>query len=491
MPLASTAFDVALPPVPDNASGILPAIRRALALVAASMALMATPAAATGFDPLGTDALLPPRPPVAGEDGRFAPCPPPAADAALGVLDVVDQALCRHPKTFEIWASARNQAALVGVSQATFLPGVSASGTLNRSRSDGENATTRSTAMTLSWLLADFGTRSANLENARQLLVAAASTLDATVQSVFLNALQAYYNTQAARAAVDAAQEAEKASRESLNAAETRYRVGTATPADQLQARTAWSQAVLNRIKAEGTLRTALGTLASAIGRDPGASLRLDAIPDATPDTAFSVDVDALIATARGLRPDLRAAEAQARAARASIDAARAAGLPTLSLGAGPSWQGTRSGGDTLTTHANAIGLTLTVPIFSGYDTTYRVRSAEAKAEVALAQRDSLALQVGLDVWSTYQALQTATQSLRTAADLLASAEESERVALGRYRAGVGTLIDLLNAQSALAAARVQRIQAALDWHVSRATLAKAVGTLDRRLLTSAELTLP
>ncbi|WP_319244219.1 TolC family protein, partial [uncultured Propionivibrio sp.] len=81
--------------------------------------------------------------------------------------------------------------------------------------------------------------------------------------------------------------------------------------------------------------------------------------------------------------------------------------------------------------------------------------------------------------------------SLRTAADLLASAEQSERVALGRYRAGVGTLIDLLNAQSALAAARVQRIQAALDWHVSRATLAKAVGTLDRRLLTSAELTLP
>jgi len=491
MPPVSTASDPAFAAIPDDASGIVPAARTALALVAASMALIATPAAAAGFDPLGTDALLPPRPPVAGEDGRFAPCPPPAADAVLGVLDVVDQALCRHPRTFEIWASARNQAALVGVSQATFLPGVSASGTVNRNRSDGENATTRSAAMTLSWLLADFGTRSANLENARQLLVAAASTLDATVQSVFLNALQAYYNAQAARAAVDAALEAEKASRESLNAAETRYRVGTATPADQLQARTAWSQAVLNRIRAEGTLRTTLGTLASAIGRDPGTPLRLDAIPDAAPDAAFSADVDALIASARSLRPDLRAAEAQARAARASIDAARAAGLPTLSLGAGPSWQGTRSGGDNITTHANAIGLTLTVPIFSGYDTTYRVRSAEAKAEVALAQRDSLALQVGLDVWSSYQALQTATQSLRTAADLLASADQSERVALGRYRAGVGTLIDLLNAQSALAAARVQRIQAALDWHVSRATLAKAVGTLDRRLLNSAELTLP
>ena len=60
---------------------------------------------------------------------------------------------------------------------------------------------------------------------------------------------------------------------------------------------------------------------------------------------------------------------------------------------------------------------------------------------------------------------------------------QSERVALGRYKAGVGTILDLLNAQSALASARLQRIQAMLDWNVSRAALAKAVGTLDSSLL--------
>ena len=86
----------------------------------------------------------------------------------------------------------------------------------------------------------------------------------------------------------------------------------------------------------------------------------------------------------------------------------------------------------------------------------------------------------------------TATQTLRTSADLLASAEQSERVALGRYKAGVGTILDLLNAQSALAAARVQCIQAQLDWNVSRASLARAVGTLDSRLLQpAAELKTP
>jgi len=93
-------------------------------------------------------------------------------------------------------------------------------------------------------------------------------------------------------------------------------------------------------------------------------------------------------------------------------------------------------------------------------------------------------------VWTNYQDLVTATQSIRTAADLLTSAEQSERVALGRYKAGVGTILDVLNAQSALASARVQRIQAALDWFVSRGALAKAMGTLDNRLLNpAAELT--
>ena len=139
--------------------------------------------------------------------------------------------------------------------------------------------------------------------------------------------------------------------------------------------------------------------------------------------------------------------------------------------------------GSTATTHGNTIGLTLTIPFFSGFDTTYKVRSAQAKAESAGAQREALRQQVALDVWTAYQNLSTSTQAIRSTADLLASAEQSERVALGRYKAGVGTILDLLNAQSALASARLQRIQAMLDWNVSRAALAKAVGTLDSSLL--------
>lgn len=434
-------------------------------------------------DPFDTEAIAPNPPQLAPMPvGDYVPCKSALPGSTYGVLEVVDRALCQNPRTHEAWANARAQAAQVGVARSGFLPQLDGKVATSRVRSNGDAANQRSASLTLSWLLYDFGARSANLESARQLLNAATSTLDATVQDVFLVALQAYYNTQAARAAVIAALESEKASRESLTAAEARYRIGVATPADRLQARTAWSQATLNRIKAEGAAKIALGTLANVMGMDAGQPLKLVDIADTTPDAAFDRDVDALIDEARRRRPDLMAAEAQVKAAQANIEAIRASGLPTLALGAGPTWADTGS----ITSHGGAIGFTLTLPLFSGFSTNYRVRSAQAASEAAGAQRDSVRLQIALDVWNAYQNLITATQSIRTSVDLLTSAEQSERVALGRYKAGVGNILDVLNAQSALAAARLQRIQASLDWNVFRASLARAVGILDASMLNPA-----
>ncbi|MFZ4536721.1 TolC family protein [Propionivibrio sp.] len=455
---------------------------RSLLLLLATLATTLAPEAmAFGVsDPFDTEAITPPRPLLSPmTESAYAPCKALAENATYGVLEVVDLALCQNPRTHEAWAYARVQAAQVGVAQSDYLPGLDGNVITKRVSANGANLNQRSASLTLSWLLYDFGARSANLEGARQLLSAASSTLDSTVQSVFLSALQSYYNTQAARAAVIAALESEKASRESLSAAEVRYKVGTGTPADRLQAQTAWSQATLTRIKAEGIVKIAYGTLANVMGLDANQPLKLANIPQVTPEAAFERDIEALIIEARQRRPDLKAAEAQVKAAQSNVDYTRATGLPTLSVGAGPTWVDTGN----ITSNSSSVGLTLTLPIFSGFNTTYKVRSAQANAEAVSAQRENIRLQVALDVWSAYQSLATATQTIKTTADLLASAEQSERVALGRYKAGVGSILDVLNAQSALAAARLQRIQALLDWHVSRATLAKAVGVLDSSLL--------
>ena len=145
----------------------------------------------------------------------------------------------------------------------------------------------------------------------------------------------------------------------------------------------------------------------------------------------------------------------------------------------GPTWVET----DRVSVNGGIVGVTVNLPLSPV--STRPTRCAPPRRRSTSGKRSATASgnQVALDVWRAYQSLTTATQSLRTTADLVASAEQSERVALGRYKAGVGTVLDLLTAQSALAAARLQRIQAALDWFVYRATLAQAVGALDYTLL--------
>jgi outer membrane protein len=74
--------------------------------------------------------------------------------------------------------------------------------------------------------------------------------------------------------------------------------------------------------------------------------------------------------------------------------------------------------------------------------------------------------------------VQTSTQRILTTRDLLASAAQSADVAAGRYKAGVGSIIDLLTAQSALADARAQEVQARSLWFLAMAELAHATGAL-------------
>lgn len=434
--------------------------------------------AAENSDPFNTDAMLPSRPAL--YPGGSDPCTQPLSKAPLNLADVVNLALCNNPQTRIAWASSRVQAALVGTSKSGYLPDIAlnASATHNFSGSyAGSNQ--RNLGVTFSYLLYDFGARAANLENARQLLAAAIATQNNTVQTVFLSAVQAYYQTQATYAALDAALESERAARESFAAAEARYNAGSATPADKLQAQTAYSQATLNRITIEGNQKNAQGTLANTLGLDASRKIELvPANPVAMPND-FEGNVNALIEEARGRRPDLQAAAAQLKAAEAGIDAARAAGRPSISMTASAN----RTSSYGITSNNSLASINLNVPLFSGFAPTYRIRAAEAQADVKNGQLEQLRLQVALDVWTAYQRLITATQSLRTSADLLNSAEQSARVALGRYKAGVGSILDVLNAQSALANARQQRIQSAFDWNINRAALAQAMGSLDADLL--------
>jgi len=125
------------------------------------------------------------------------------------------------------------------------------------------------------------------------------------------------------------------------------------------------------------------------------------------------------------------------------------------------------------------IGVGLQVPVFNGFGREYLQKQAQYQADAAAALQRSLEQQVTYQVFRAYYALQTATRRVQTANDLVASAAQSTEVALARYKAGVGTVLDLLAAQSALADARAQVVQSRLAWHTSLAQLAHDAGALD------------
>lgn len=457
-------------------------------LRALSCSLCLLPAAkAQGLaDPFDSSALHAAAPGDSRGGGLKGACQATDETAPLTLVQVVDLALCNNPQTRLAWANARAQAAQVGIAESAYLPTLAVSAGRSRIDNDSGSSDLRymqtTASLSASYLLYDFGGRAATLESARQLMTALAATQDATLQAVFLAAVQAYFQVHATTAALVAARQSELASAESLKAATARYRAGTATPADRLQAQTAAAQTTLSRIRAAGDATLAFGTLANALGLDAQQPLTLAAPAETMPAAEFARNLDELIAMAKRARPDLIAAEAQVRAAEAGIDLARSGGRPSLSLNAASSRNDSGLAG---TTRGSSIGVALEIPLFSGFNTTYRVRSAEAQLAAREAQRDLLARQVSLDVWRNYHALTTSIAAVQASVDLLASAQAAEQVASGRYRAGVGVVLDLLNSQSALASARQQNIQALYNWHIAKAALAQAMGRLGFEMIES------
>jgi outer membrane protein TolC len=264
-----------------------------------------------------------------------------------------------------------------------------------------------------------------------------------------------------------------------LTAAQQRNRVGLATIADVLQARTALSQEQLNLETTQGNLQAARGGLASALGLPANLPFDLEPRGDSIPVRAVALSVDSVINAALENRPDLAAARAEAAAAAAQIRVARSALFPSLTLGSNAAR--TFSQPTLFAGPSYGVSLGLSIPIFNGFSRQYQLAATRAQADAFAALADQTRQQVVTQVFVSYYQLQTAGQRVATSDDLLSSALESVKVAAGRYREGVGSIIDLLTAQTALANARAQQVQSRWQWYTSLAQLARDAGVLGVR----------
>jgi outer membrane protein TolC len=326
--------------------------------------------------------------------------------------------------------------------------------------------------------LLDFGGRSANIAAARASAVALDLTHNATLQNVALQAEASYFNYQATLGLREAARLVVAEADTNLVSAQQRKAAGVATIADVLQAEVQKSQAQLALETAEGDVQSARGTLAVSMGLPANARFELAPVNDSMVVAATSAGVDTLIDRALAMRPDLAALRVDIEGAQAEVRVARSAKLPQVLLGTNL--------GKTFSNVSNFVGLNygislgVQVPIFS-VTRNYNVRTAEEQVLVARARADQLRLQVTEQVYSAYYALQTATQRVKTSDVLLASATNNEVAARARYRAGVGTILDLTTALAALANARAQQTQSRWVWATALAQLSHDVGLIPTR----------
>ncbi|MFM0645061.1 TolC family protein [Paraburkholderia bryophila] len=419
----------------------------------------------------------------------------------LELDDVVLQAVCANPQLRVAWAQARAQSAALGIADTAYLPTLN--GTMGAERDtlsttydysalgagsirQSQNTSSNYGVLNLSWVLFDFGKRGASRRQAGALLAAANATQDDTLQTVFFNAAQAFYSLRDAQASLDAAQRTEAISRESLDETRAKHVAGAGALADELQARTGHRRALLERVYAEGEVRVATGVLAVALGLEANAAIRIaSAERDADAPEDISAGIDALIDEAKLREPRLVAAQAKLDAARANVDAARAQGRPTLALVGSltqnnPSYQQQPRSIPITQSRGSTIGVQLTIPLFEGFASDYRIEQAQAQADAREAMLRDDQLQVSLDVWKSYHSVRADAANLANSRDLLDDAQHALDIARGRYKEGVGTFTELLNTQTALADAQKQRVLAASKWRAARLKLAASLGKLGR-----------
>lgn len=425
----------------------------------------------------------------------------------LSLAELTDLALMLNPKTRQAWLQARAEAAAVGIESADDWPQITGlySHRIGRQISGTTGApvpvgTVHGPSVSLSYVLYDFGQRNADIEAANYRLLAANLAQNRVLQEVANQVEQAYYRVLAFDYLVRASQESLKNFETALDAAQRRRSSGLATAGDEYRAETQVGQARLVLSRNEGELSKARGQLANAVGLPVSFPLQLKPVSEKPLVSEITQSMDALLEKAKTNRPDLIAAEARARAARANARSVSKAGLPSLEF---VTTAGrvlfTNSGlvpgtGSPPVTPAQAqvqrpeqdvyqFGFNLRIPIFSGFRDTYSVRRAQDLAEQAESARDQLVSQAELEVWQAFFDLQTAASSVASTANLVKSATESAAAAAARYKAGVGSLLDFITAQLDDTNARVQEIQSYLDWYSALARLNFALGASDPAVL--------
>lgn len=397
----------------------------------------------------------------------------------LDLRSCVKIALQTHPSIKAAQSTVDVNRSRIGQARANYYPQVNFTSSydrLNPATGPGGNIVGRGAyddyrnTFTASQNIYDFGRTSSQVSIQQYNTESSKSDLQDVTDQVIFNVQQTYYSLLQADRNRAVALATVKQFEQHLAQAKGFYDVGTRALFDVTKAEVDLSNAKLNLIRAENSVRLARVNLNNAMGVP---SAPVYTIEDNLSYQPYLLTYDEAVTRAYQDRPDLKSIIARKEAAEKSISYARSGYLPYVTGNANYGWTGDRfndqeSGWD--------VGASLNVPIFSGFLTKYQVDEAKANLRVLEANENVLRQNILLSVQQASLNMREAEERITTAALTVKQAEENLNIANGRYQAGVGNPIEITDALVNYNNAQTTYNQALYDYKVAQASMDRAIG---------------
>jgi outer membrane protein len=320
---------------------------------------------------------------------------------------------------------------------------------------------------TVNQLLTDFG-RTTNLISSANLAAKAENqNAVATKEQILLAVDQAFYNALQTQAVLTVARQTVADRKTVTDQVGALYKNKLKSELDFSFANVNLAQAKLLLLDAQNNENAALASLSAVLGFSNLQNFQL--AQDTTAILAPQGNVDDLISTAFAVRPEILSLEFQSESTKKFQTAERDLLLPDIrALGAA---------GDTpvrnpiVSSSYWAVGVNVEIPIFNGFLFTARAREAALRAQATLERLRDLRDRIARDVRTSWLNATTAYDRLAVTQQLLEQANLALNLAQARYKLGLGSIVELSQAQLQQTQAQISDAQAGYDYRLALAVL--------------------
>ncbi|HAV3552982.1 hypothetical protein BAX55_02710 [Acinetobacter baumannii] len=404
---------------------------------------------------------------------------------------VIDYTLCNNPDVSEAWLLAKKQIEQVDIIKSNYLPKVNLIGESNIGKvgykayaNPQSNYNSKSIYSSVNidskWLFYDFGLKNNSIDQAKFMLIALSENQNAIVQKAFLEASTLYFEVIRLQGEFTLNQEAENLAQQSYSIAEKKYHAGIGLLSEMLQAKTNLAKASSDKIKAEGHLLAIKGELAVYMGFDVNSPLEINARSMSNPEyQQVFLSVNDLLQQANKIHPELLRAQAEVFAAKENVQVVKKGNLPKLSLTS--SLRAYRQQGNPsidIGGNETMAGIKEEIPIFSGFEYRHKLKMAQSDLDLKDMELQKIQRKININVWKSYYNLSAETENLNSIEELQNSALKFYQISIQRYKSGVGSMLELIDAQKSLADAKQQKNSAISKWNIARVELLASIGLL-------------